>query len=598
MGGADTATPGQYEVHLDVFQGPFDLLLQLIAKRKLDITEVDLADITQDFLASLQGIDELDLETATRFLVVAATLVELKAARLLPRDQQEELEDLLGEARDMLYARLLEYRAFRDVAWELQVRLEVHGDHHGRDVPLDPVWRRLVPDADLHVGIEDLARLAALATAPRPEPEIRIDHIRRSFISIQDAAGRVLDAVMDPGDTTGFVSLVTGQRRGDAIVFFLAMLELYKLGHLDLEQPDHRGELTVERREAATDLSVLSELETSGAPDEDLPIDPAPTDHRPDRPHHRGVPVSDTGTDAGIDLDRLRGLEAVLFLADHPLDLDTLATALDCTPGQVEPLTAELAQRLEERQSGLVLRNVGGGWRLYTAAETREHVERHVLAGRSGRLSQAALETLAVIAYKQPISRTEVGDIRGVNADGAVRSLVSRGLIEEVGRDDGPGQAVLYGTTTEFLEKVGLTALDDLPPLTEYLVENPAPDEPTPDQLKAARRRLQEGREIASTGSARWDPEAEPSDEDPAEQARERQRELRRDAAARRRAQEEEMDELTGALERVARDAMAQLRDAVSSADDDESDAEPAAAPDEPAATSDEDTAGPDQEPT
>lgn len=286
--------------------------------------------------------------------------------------------------------------------------------------------------------------------------------------------------------------------------------------------------------------------------------------------------MSDTGTEPGtdLDLDRLRGLEALLFLADHPLDLDTLATALDCTPGQVEPLTTELAQRLEERQSGLVLRNVGGGWRLYTAAETREHVERHLLAGRSGRLSQAALETLAVIAYKQPISRTEVGDIRGVNADGAVRSLVSRGLIEEVGRDDGPGQAVLYGTTTEFLEKVGLSGLDDLPPLTDFLVENPAPDEPTPDQLKAARRRLQEGRELASTGSASWDPEAEPADQDPSADPRERRREARRDAAERRRAQEEEMDELTGALERVARDAMAQLRDAVASADDEDGDGE------------------------
>ena len=240
-----------------------------------------------------------------------------------------------------------------------------------------------------------------------------------------------------------------------------------------------------------------------------------------------------------IDLDRLRGLEAVLFLADHPLDLDTLGTALDCAPADVEPLLAELGQRLDERQSGLCLRNVGGGWRLYTAAAAREHVERHLLAGRSGRLSQAALETLAVIAYKQPISRTEVGDIRGVNADGAVRSLVSRGLIEEVGRDDGPGQAVLYGTTVEFLEKIGLASVDDLPPLTEYLVENPAPDEPTPDQLKEARRRLQEGREIASTGAARWDPDedgavpAEGDEDDaasPEEAEAQRQRDQRRDA--------------------------------------------------------------------
>jgi segregation and condensation protein B len=271
-----------------------------------------------------------------------------------------------------------------------------------------------------------------------------------------------------------------------------------------------------------------------------------------------------------LDLDRLRGLEAVLFLADHPLDIPTLAIALDCTEQAVQPLLDELAQRLEERQSGLALRNVAGGWRLYTATQTREHVERHLLAGRTGRLSQAALETLAVIAYKQPISRTEVGDIRGVNADGAVRSLVSRGLIEEVGRDDGPGQAVLYGTTTEFLEKIGLDGLSDLPSLTEYLIENPAPDEPTPDQLKEARRRLQAGRELSSTGSSRWDPDAPEPD---AQELVERARRERTEHALRRRAQEDEMDELTGALDRVARHAMAQLRDAVAATDPDEDDA-------------------------
>lgn len=262
-----------YQVDLAVFKGPFDLLLQLIARRRLDVTEVDLADITKDFLSSLKGIDQLDLETATRFLVVAATLVELKAARLLPREQQDELDDLLGEARDMLYARLLEYRAFRDVAHELSERLDRHGHHVARTAPLDPAWRRLVPDADLHATPEDLARLAGLATAPRPEPTVRIDHIRRSFISIQEAATHVLDAVTTPGESAAFTSLVTGRRRTDAIVFFLALLELYKLGHLDLEQQDHRDDVTVERRESATDLGVLSELETSGAPEDDTADD-------------------------------------------------------------------------------------------------------------------------------------------------------------------------------------------------------------------------------------------------------------------------------------------------------------------------------------
>jgi segregation and condensation protein A len=273
-----------YQVHLDVFEGPFDLLLQLIAKRKLDITEVDLADITADFLASLKGIDQLDLETATRFLVVAATLVELKAARLLPREAHDELEDLLGDARDLLYARLLEYRAFRGVAGFAVQQFEANEHFHGRDVPLDPEWRKLVPDTPLAVTVADLARLAALATAPRPEPEIRIDHIRRNFISIQDAAAQVLGRLGGAGDAAEFRTLVSGQRRGDAVVFFLALLELYKLGALDLDQPDHRGDLTVARRATDTDLSVLSDEYVSDVPedeDDEAPAEESPAEESP-----------------------------------------------------------------------------------------------------------------------------------------------------------------------------------------------------------------------------------------------------------------------------------------------------------------------------
>jgi segregation and condensation protein B len=117
-----------------------------------------------------------------------------------------------------------------------------------------------------------------------------------------------------------------------------------------------------------------------------------------------------------VDIARLQSLEALLFLAAEPVAVEALSHALDCPVDDVTALLTELGQRLEERQSGLVLRHVAGGWRLYTDPVARDAVERHLLAGKSGRLSQAALETLAVIAYKQPISRTEVGDIRGVNA--------------------------------------------------------------------------------------------------------------------------------------------------------------------------------------
>lgn len=289
-----------------------------------------------------------------------------------------------------------------------------------------------------------------------------------------------------------------------------------------------------------------------------------------------------------VDTARLQSLEALLFLAAEPLAVEALSHALDCPLDDVTALLTELGQRLEERHSGLVLRNVAGGWRLYTDPVARDAIERHLLAGKSGRLSQAALETLAVIAYKQPISRTEVGDIRGVNADGAVRSLVARGLIEEVGRDDGPGQAVLYGTTTEFLEKIGLAALDDLPPLTDFLPEEPAPDEPAPDLLRAARRQLAAGRELPSTGAARWHPDTDGGDAPEGDAGEDDEvvaaRARRQEEVQRRRSQEAEMEELTGALERVARTAMAQLRDVVDSQQDDDDATEATAMPDDEAA--------------
>lgn len=246
-----------YEVDLEVFQGPFDLLLELIARRRLDVTEVDLAEITADYLASLDGLELLDLETATRFLVVAATLVELKAARLLPSEDMEEEHDLLAQARDLLYARLLEYRAFRELAGTLEARFDRHAGHHARDVELEARFRRLVPDTPLDVDAEHLARLAARATAPRPDDQVGLDHIRRTFLSIREAAEVVLDRIGTVGARASFRDLVAGRGRTDAVVVFLAALELYKLGQVELDQPDHRGDLDVTRTDADADLAAL-----------------------------------------------------------------------------------------------------------------------------------------------------------------------------------------------------------------------------------------------------------------------------------------------------------------------------------------------------
>lgn len=282
-----------------------------------------------------------------------------------------------------------------------------------------------------------------------------------------------------------------------------------------------------------------------------------------------------------MDIPTRQGLEALLFLSDDPVPVPVLADALEVEEPEVESALIDLAAEFERDRRGMVIRRAAGGWRMYTAEGAYPVVERHVLSGKSGRLTQAALETLAVIAYKQPISRQEISDIRGVNADGAVRSLVARGFVEEVGRDEGPGQAVLYGTTTSFLERLGVDALEELPPLTTYLPEERAPDEPSLAHLKAARKHLRSGAELPATGRGRWSPsdpmtntgaDAEPDaeDDEPALPPM--------GARASRREQDEEMEQLTSALERAARSAMSQLRDAVQAAEadddaDDEADA-------------------------
>ena len=161
-------------------------------------------------------------------------------------------------------------------------------------------------------------------------------------------------------------------------------------------------------------------------------------------------------------------LEAVLMVADEPLDQVALASAVGYPEGEVAEALTALAGEYDEQGRGFELRNVAGGWRFYTREEYAAVVEAFVLDGQQARLTQAALETLAVVAYKQPVSRARVSAIRGVNVDGVMRTLLTRGLVEEAGRDGEHG-ATLYRTTGYFLERIGVTGLDDLPDLAPYL---------------------------------------------------------------------------------------------------------------------------------
>ena len=184
-----------------------------------------------------------------------------------------------------------------------------------------------------------------------------------------------------------------------------------------------------------------------------------------------GIEVVEAPDDAdnGVDAEIGRAIEAILMVADAPVEPRLLAQLLEVSTAVVEQACAALMAGYEQEGRGFVIRNVAGGYRFQSHPELSAYVERFVLDGQSSRLSNAALETLAIVAYKQPISRMQIAAIRGVNVDGVVRTLQQRGYIDEIARDPGPGNAALLGTTPLFLERLGLASLEDLPALGDFV---------------------------------------------------------------------------------------------------------------------------------
>lgn len=168
-------------------------------------------------------------------------------------------------------------------------------------------------------------------------------------------------------------------------------------------------------------------------------------------------------------LDPVAALEAILFVTEAPVPAFELAEVLEVAGDDVDGLVEQLAQRLVDRNSGLTVRRSGGGYRLYSRADTYPYLERFATSATARRISAAALEVLSVIAYRQPVARSQISEIRGVDSDSSVRSLERMGLITEVGRLSVPGNPAIYGTSELFLEKMGINSLDELPPLADHI---------------------------------------------------------------------------------------------------------------------------------
>lgn len=233
-----------YEVKLEVFEGPLDLLLHLITRQRVDIYEVSLSTITDEYLRALESMDSVDLEAATGFLVIAATLLELKSARLLPsRNAHEEADDRLLEERDLLLAKLVECATFREAGAYLAVALEKGSLFQSRSVPLEESFRALAPSSEIRVTTNGLLRAALRVFAPKPQVVLDTSHVHAIKASVRDAIEELASALRDRGSSDFETLCGRGRARIEVVVRFLGLLELYKAGFVDISQSDRFGSI-------------------------------------------------------------------------------------------------------------------------------------------------------------------------------------------------------------------------------------------------------------------------------------------------------------------------------------------------------------------
>ena len=244
--GEGVSSPG-FSVHLENFEGPFDLLLQLISRHKMDVTEVALGAVTDEFIQYIRNLERAwDLDQATEFLVVAATLLDLKAAKLLPSGEVEDEGDLaLLEARDLLFARLLQYRAFKEIAAIFNDRILRQERTFPRLVALDPKFAQLLPEVLIGVSPSRFAAIATRVLAPKIPPVVGIDHIHRPLVSVAEEAAHMVEELRKSGRAT-FRHLIAGANDTLVVVArFLGLLELYREGVVRFEQVAALGELQI-----------------------------------------------------------------------------------------------------------------------------------------------------------------------------------------------------------------------------------------------------------------------------------------------------------------------------------------------------------------
>ena len=420
----------ELELDLEVFSGPFDLLLTLVLREDVDLLEVELADVVVSYLDHLDLRGELDLDVATEFLVLIAALLELKSRLMLRGEDDEGLEDFEpGEAAEELVARMIEARRYRRAAEHLAERLEAERGHRFRSAPPPPFLRRVVVQEQEAVYEPDRLGEAIGALLRKPAP-LSLAHLTIPRVSVGERLAH-LRALLRRG-VVDFDEAVAGADRVTVAVTLFALLELYKQGEATWTQDAPFGPIEIASGARAPAAAARA---------------------------RRVSPLA-------------RTIEALLFLSSEPVSVADLAEAAQTSVADVEAALTELGAAYEPGSRGLLLRELAGGWTLVSAPDTEEAARRLLAKPRTPPLTPAQAETLAIVAYLQPVSRPEITRIRGVSADSAAGTLLERGLVEESGRSQ--FGAVLYRTTPLFLKLFGLAAIGDMPDPGQW---DPAPGE-------------------------------------------------------------------------------------------------------------------------
>ena len=415
-----------FKLQEDNFEGPLDLLLYLVGKNKMNLYDINIMELIEQYTAAIQTMQADKLEVSSEFIDMAAHLVQMKSALLLPRSPEAE------RMKAELTGRLIEYSTCKQVAAELGSRArDLYTAVRQPQKPEGPAEysRKQDPDRLVQAWFSLMGRSQR---RKKPTQERFEPLVTAPFVSVASRVAHMLRGMLK-GTLCRMGQLFSPQEsRSTNVATFLALLELIRAGRVRL---DETGTLTMDRaRRRATNKTN-------------------PQERRP-----QPMPITQR--------NKIGMLEAMLFANAEPVETDRLAEAMRADPAEVLTLLEKLQKRYDETESGLMLLHFDGDrWQMATRPYYGEVVKRILDTRRNAPLSPAALEVLAIIAYNQPVSRSFIEQVRGVDSSSTVSKLMERGLIEEAGRLDLPGKPVAFRVTDTFLRVFGLGSLADLPPL-------------------------------------------------------------------------------------------------------------------------------------